>query len=138
MKGLFGQTIRLIEKSLDVRLKRHEVISANLANLDTPAYRRKDLPFEKALEAALGKWPPLARTNPRHLPTPEAAEESPWMALEEDEYLPPDRGTPNNVDLDEEVAKLMRNHLLYQSTIQSLIKEFELLREAITEGGKSP
>ncbi|WP_456433501.1 flagellar basal body rod protein FlgB [Thermosulfuriphilus sp.] len=137
MKGIFGWTINLIEKSLDVRLKKHDVIAANLANIETPAYRRKDLPFEKALEVALGKYPPLARTNSRHLPSASVSSD-PFLALEEDEYLPPDRGTPNNVDLDEEMAKLMRNHLLYQSTIQSLIKEFELLRQAITEGGKNP
>ncbi|RUM89961.1 MAG: hypothetical protein DSZ23_02380, partial [Thermodesulfatator sp.] len=47
-----------------------------------------------------------------------------------------ERGVPNNVDLDEQMAKLSENNLQYQAAVQLLVKKFELLKEAATEGGR--
>ena len=47
-----------------------------------------------------------------------------------------ERGTPNNVDLDEQMSKLAENNLQYQASIQMLIKKFEILKNAIIEGGR--
>ncbi len=84
------------------------------------------------MEAYLKGKPPLKITNPRHL-KPSVLEPPTYP---EEEALPPEEGTPNNVSLEEEMAKLSENNLMYQATVQALIKELELLREAITEGGK--
>ncbi len=129
---LFGRTWKIISESLRLRLARHDVIAANIANVDTPGYRRKDLPFEKIMEAYLRGEPHLLTTNPRHI-KPSIME--PPVTTEED-WIPPDEGTPNNVSLEEEMAKLTENTILYQATVQALIKQLELLKEAITEGGK--
>ena len=129
---IFGRTWEVVSKSLKLRLARHDVIAANIANVDTPGYRKKDIPFEKVMAAYLKGAPPLKTTNPRHL-KPSLLE--PPVCPEED-CTPPEKGTPNNVSLEEEMAKLSENNLMYQATVQALIKELELLREAITEGGK--
>ncbi len=129
---LFGRTWKIVSESLKLRLARHDVIAANIANVDTPGYHRKDLPFEKIMKAYLRGEPRLLTTNPRHI-KPSIME--PPVTTEED-WTPPDEGTPNNVSLEEEMAKLTENTILYQATIQALIKQLELLKEAITEGGK--
>ncbi len=129
---IFGKTWQTVTQSLKWRLLKHDVIAENIANVDTPAYRRRDLPFEKIMEAYLKGAPPLEVTHPRHL---KPSLLSP-PTFRPEEILPPDEGTPNNVSLEEEMAKLAENNLLYQATVQALIKELELLREAITEGGK--
>jgi len=129
---IFGQAWDVVTRSLKLRLAKHDVIAENIANVDTPGYRRRDLPFAKVMEAYLKGAPRLKTTNPRHIePSPL---EPPLMLREE--IMPSDEGTPNNVSLEEEMAKLAENNLLYQATVQALIKELELLREAITEGGR--
>ncbi|NPB09829.1 MAG: flagellar basal body rod protein FlgB [Thermodesulfobacteria bacterium] len=129
---IFGQTWQTVTRSLKLRLLKHDVIAENIANVDTPGYKRRDIPFEKVMEAYLRGAPPLKTTNPRHLKPSVFSPPTLWP----EEIVPEDEGTPNNVSLEEEMAKLAENNLLYQATVQALIKELELLREAITEGGK--
>ncbi len=130
--GLFGKTWRVVAESLKLRLARNDVIAANIANVDTPGYRRKVLPFEKIMQAYLKGEPKLETTNPRHIkPTPF----EPPVTTETD-WTPPDEGTPNNVSLEDEMARLTENTILYQATIQALMKELQILKDAITEGGK--
>ncbi len=131
---LFGKTWQVVAKSLRLRLARHDVIAANIANVDTPGYRRKDIPFEKVMAAYLKDSPKLKTTHPRHVGSDPLA--PPLCSRFEEDCVPLDEGTPNNVSLEEEMAKLSENNLMYQATVQALIKELELLKEAITEGGK--
>jgi flagellar basal-body rod protein FlgB len=46
---IFDATLSQLERSLDVRLMRHNLLSANLANVDTPGFRPKDLDFTAAM-----------------------------------------------------------------------------------------
>jgi flagellar basal-body rod protein FlgB len=51
-----GTTIPLLEKIAVFGERRHDVLTANVANIDTPNYKRRDLPieaFQKALRAAI-------------------------------------------------------------------------------------
>ncbi len=129
---IFGKTWETVARSLKLRLTKHDVIAENIANVDTPGYRRRDLPFAKVMEAYLKGSPHLKTTNPRHI---KSSPLTPPL-IQEEELLPSDEGTPNNVSLEEEMAKLAENNILYQATVQALIKELELLRTAITEGGR--
>ncbi len=160
MKQLFGKTIQVLSHAINLRAKRNAVITSNIANLDTPGYKSKDLPFERLMAKYLDGGRdglPMRETNSRHLDKdgnmassdmaaspargplgayqtiPEADTDSKSSEIVESR----ERGTPNNVDLDKEMAKLAVNNLKYQATVQALIKEFELLKDAITEGGKT-
>ncbi len=127
---LFERTWEVVARSLKLRNLKHEVLASNVANVDTPGYIRKDVPFEKIMRAYLGKEGlPLKRTRPQHLAFP-PGEVNPVVEVREEV------GTPNNVSLEEEMSRLMENHLLYQATLQALIKEITLMRDAITEGGR--
>jgi len=146
MKGIFGQTFKVLEAALHVRGKRNEVLAANISNLETPGYRAKDIPFQEVMARYLenGKEGGLRVTQAGHIPDPRRAAYvtmGPGSgSLSEgcmiSDLTPRERGTPNSVDLDREMGELALNNLQFQSTVQSLIKELDMLRTAITEGGK--
>ena len=134
MKGLFSGAIRTLEAAIRLRVRRQAVLAANVANVDTPGYKAKDIRFREAMERYLGLAEPdelpLAVTRPGHLP---AYGENPSQGLIVESR---EEGTPNNVDLDQEMARLAENNLEYQAAVQALIKELELLKNAVTEGGR--
>lgn len=135
MKTLFGQTFSVLGRALELRGKRHAVIAANVANVDTPGYRAKELPFKEIMKEEFQRQGSkegeiqLQRTHQRHFPLDGAQKGEGVRLIKE-------RGTPNPVDIDVEMAKLLENNLQYQATIQALIKHFDLIRAAVTEGGR--
>lgn len=131
MLGSFQKLLDTVKLSLRLRAHRHELISSNIANVDTPGYRRKDIPFEKIMQSYLEKERFLKTTHFKHFIKKE-------RTLEEQvkRYESQTLGTPNNVSLEEEMTSLTENQLLYESTLQALSKELERLKEIITEGGR--
>jgi flagellar basal-body rod protein FlgB len=126
-KTLFDKTMSLVQRSLDIRAARHQVISGNVANVETPGYVSKDLPFQKVFERTM-EGPsvlPLKRTHPHHLP---ALEEERTDFSRDIEVAP-----APGVDIDQQMAKLAENNLMFQSGIQSLIKKFEALKVSVNE-----
>ncbi len=121
---LFGPTMELARQALNLRLERQNLISANIANMNTPGYTVQDFSFADALESAMTGHGRLTRTDPRHLQVPPSAVE----AAVRDEKRP--------VDLDEEMLKLSENALFYQVTAKIVAKKLEGMRYVIDEGGK--
>ncbi len=69
MSGMFENNIfTLIQKTLDFRTQRQDLLTSNIANKDTPGYKAEDMVFEKSLEKALHAEEPglLKTTNSRH------------------------------------------------------------------------
>lgn len=66
----FGQTFNMHEQALYLQARRTELLSANLANSETPHYKAKDFDFKASLQAAvsnpLGNRP-LKETNSKHI-----------------------------------------------------------------------
>lgn len=133
MWGLLEKTINLVNTALKLRSYKHQLLSSNLANVDTPGYRRKDFPFEKVFKEYFVevKEKILKTTRPNHfLVKPKTFID--WKKEIELFTL----GTPNNVNLEEEMLSLTENQLFYEATLQALSKELERLKEIITEGGR--
>ncbi|TXK86460.1 flagellar basal body rod protein FlgB, partial [Parageobacillus sp. SY1] len=65
--SLFSRTFMMLEQGLDYASLREKVIANNIANVDTPNYKAKEVRFRAELDRALQ---PLEanRTNPKHLP----------------------------------------------------------------------
>jgi flagellar basal-body rod protein FlgB len=136
-KILFGGSLNLAAKALNLRAQRHEMIVSNLANADTPGYKAFDLMVEKSMQQQnrSGNQLRVIRTQPGHLPTAKANE--PTIApnivrLPEQDNL---RGDGNTVDMDREMSSLSSNQLLYRASAQIVAKDFQLLKNVIT-GGK--
>ncbi len=133
----FGRTDAVLVRALDAAALRHRVIAHNVANADTPGYRRQTLRFEEELARYLtdGRGPTsptLAQTHPGHLaglsqpplPVPRLQEEAgtTW------------RPDGNNVDIDAEMAQLVENQLWYAALSQQLSRRYALLRTVAREG----
>jgi flagellar basal-body rod protein FlgB len=133
---LFSETISILEKSLNFRSKRHQVLSTNIANMDTPNYKAFELVFEQEFKKAPGRTRgvKLVRTDERHFPISPSSREN--VKLKQAE--PPEftlRGDGNTVDMDKTMGDLAENTLLYKTLAQMISKKFLGLKNVI-QGGK--
>ena len=115
----------LIEDMLDWTAKRQQTLSANLANIDTPGYKARDVSFSEQLQSLS-----LETTSSVHL---EPLGKS-GMRIYEVGAKAKDNG--NTVDLDREMTELAKNGLQYVALIQFLNQKIRTLRSAINDGGK--
>lgn len=130
---LFGKTIQLATRALDLRSRRHELIASNIANADTPGYKAFDIHVEEALSEQTGEHGslPLKCSNPSHLAAGRSAAGTvrPYeIHLSKQATL---RGDGNTVDMEKEMANLAANQLMYRASAQILTKKFQSLRNAI-------
>ncbi|QGP92834.1 Flagellar basal body rod protein FlgB [Neomoorella glycerini] len=124
--------IYVLEKALDTATLRQRVIAHNIANVNTPGFKRYEVSFEEKLSQALGLEPglPLYRTNPYHLPaagsdlTPEVNQDNSTSM----------RQDGNNVDIDREMVDLAQNSLNFNFATQQLNGRLAMLRYVINEG----
>ncbi len=113
-------------KALDIRSAKLGLIQSNIANMETPGYKVKDIPFAKVLASAVSGNGQLARTNDKHIAI---------NGLDSGKRM--EFRTENRpVDLDEEMLKLSENQLMYDVAARIMTKKFEGLKYAIDEGGK--
>jgi flagellar basal-body rod protein FlgB len=130
----------LVQRSLDASALSHKVIANNIANVDTPGFKRADVVFSDKLKRALearqnaGETLALARTDSRHL-DPQAPEDldalQPEVVTDASTSL---RNDGNNVDIDHEVSLLSQNTVWYQTLAQITQKQFTDLMSAVHEG----
>jgi flagellar basal-body rod protein FlgB len=121
---LFDSIARL-ERLLDYHLQRHTVLSANVANVETPGYVAKDVSFQDALQEASAP----RRTDPQHLPSSGAA--AAHSAVFEDPVPGRDRGAV----LEREMAKVSANAVRYEMAAELVRRRLALLRYAASDGG---
>lgn len=67
MWGTFQKLLDTVKVSLRLRGYRHQLLSSNIANVDTPGYRRKDLPFERVMQKYFNFEKSLKTTQKRHI-----------------------------------------------------------------------
>jgi len=120
---------------LDVKIKRYELISNNLANVDTPGYKRYDISFEELLKNRLNKRSiPLTTTNDKHIDTKKQLMDIKPTIYREQEYSY--RNDNNNVDIDKEMVEMVKNTFSYNIISEQISKNFKILQTAISEGRK--
>lgn len=127
MPGIFGDTMGIVENQLRFRLARQSVLATNVANADTPGYRRAELRFDQVLARATR---PLAATNPRHA-TGDTASRPGWRLEVERAPAGPDG---NSVNLDREIIELNRNAGAFTEQTAVLSRLHALRRMAMEEG----
>jgi len=109
--------INSLTSFLDAAVQRQQTIATNIANVDTPGYRTKDVDFRNLLQAAsAGVVPAMSQPHVREV-----------QGLME-------RPDGNNVSLEREGLALADTQLQFQAGVQLLRSEFKRLQLAITEG----
>jgi flagellar basal-body rod protein FlgB len=133
---IFSHTLSILEKALDLRSKKHNVIASNIANMDTPDYKAFDLIIEKELQKTSGrkKNVSLNQTNQAHMQPHRQKAEGVSVQMEDTHGLSL-RGDGNTVDIDKQMAKMAENTLKYKAAAQIIHKKFQGLKSAI-QGGK--
>ncbi|NLL48956.1 MAG: flagellar basal body rod protein FlgB [Firmicutes bacterium] len=113
---------------------RHNVISNNLANYNTPGFKRSDVQMDTrfAREMLRVQNPRLSQTHARHLPGTVRPSASPYSVVQD--YSTTMRNDGNNVDPDREQVLLMENQLYYESITDAVSRKLGQLRTVIGEG----
>ena len=114
---------------------RQEVISNNIANVNTPNFKKSDVIFEDLLAKEIGAEDEnqlqLVRTHDRHLPIGHIGGAE--AQIQEDGTTTM-RVDNNNVDIDVEMATLAKNQLYYNAMATNLGGYITKLRNVITSG----
>ncbi|MCD6304657.1 MAG: flagellar basal body rod protein FlgB [Deltaproteobacteria bacterium] len=135
LEGLFKGAFPALEKALDLRAMKHELIVSNIANKDTPNFKAFDLIVEEEMARSEAGSDPgrLRRTHEGHLPGKGSVGISTRIrdARGEERAL---RGDGNSVDIDREMAKLSENNLLYDALAQIISRKFDGLENVIKGG----
>jgi flagellar basal-body rod protein FlgB len=119
-------------QALKLRSQRTEVLASNLANVDTPGYRARDIDFKSVLAAtgSAGSSVQMAATQPGHI----GAATVNGTATPELKYRTPLAPSldGNTVDAQLEQAAFAENSVRYQATLSFLSGKFRSLMTAIT------
>jgi len=134
MLGIKGTSIPLLAKALDAYVIRQQVIADNIANSETPGFRRREVRFEEELRKALGGSIHSRRSHLRHLPIgrPKVEEVRPRLVRVEDPRTP---GGMNDVDVELEMVRLTKNYLKYISAIEVLKRRLRDIKLSIEGRG---
>lgn len=123
--------INILEKSLDASSLRNKVLSNNVANVDTPDFKRSDVDFNQILGEAMGQVEgdlPLKVTSERHM------QKIPFN----NNGVVEDQGTAyrtdgNNVDIEREMVNVAGNGIYYNSVTRAISAQLSHLRTVITQ-----
>ncbi len=135
---LSSEIYQVLEKSLNASALQQQMISNNIANVDTPGYKRSEVVFKSKLDEIIsGKdktYLPLMITHTNHIPiVRELNLETlqPEIVANTETSL---RNDGNNVDIDNEMAQLAENTAYYSSLAQLTSGKLGLLQTVITDG----
>lgn len=133
------RSLGLLVKGMDGSSMRQQVLSNNIANVDTPNFKAQDVNFYSQLKGMMDEPMPmggvdLARTNSGHLPgTLPASSPSPFRVYQTEGQVRPDG---NNVNIDVESAKVAENNIYYGTLATAVARKYKLIARAITKGGE--
>lgn len=126
-------TLRILERGLDLSMARQKLLAENVANVETPGYRRKDLDFESVLQKEYREIEKtnveLKRTDVSHL---EGTEEKEPVLIGQEENVAV-RQDGGGVDMEKEMTTVLENALYYQALTRMVSGKLDNLRIAIRE-----
>lgn len=136
MMSRIDNKINLLERSLDYLWLRNEVISNNIANVNTPGYKRYDVSFDEYLNTERSKFSTSSIIkNSKFLPIGKDRKQivAPQVWRRNNISM---RRDGNSVDIDVENAELAKNSINYNVIANQLSKELSFIKQAINEGRK--
>lgn len=129
LNNSFGKTLDVLHRTMDASMLRHQVSANNIANADTPNFKRSTVNFESELKRALDsekeEKPKAYLTHSKHIPfdkTQNYRDVRPRRVLD---YLSQSDNNGNNVNLEEESMLLLQNQLRYNLLTRSIANQFD-------------
>jgi flagellar basal-body rod protein FlgB len=118
--------INVLNSAANASQLRNEVIANNVANVDTPGYKRQDVEFESYLKSA------LSGDNSLDERVADANLSSLSPTVYTDNSSLSYRLDGNNVDIDTEEAYLADNQIRYYALLDSMTQEFSRIKTVLT------
>lgn len=120
--------INILDKAADAANFRNELLTNNIANVDTPNYKRKDIDFESVLQAELGDGRTLnkavkATNKDLSILDPQVFTDHSSLSYRLD---------GNNVDIATEESYLAENQIKYQALVDMMNQEFGRYKSVIS------
>ncbi len=115
-----GNTTTLLNKMIDYSAMKQKVVSNNLANVNTPGYKRLDISFDRELKDISNNRDAIKDVQFKVADDANAAKEA------------NSRNDGNTVNVDKEVSELMQNSLSYNVYVQLMAKKFTLIKSAMS------
>jgi|AGTN01.2.fsa_nt_gi flagellar basal-body rod protein FlgB len=132
LNDLFGN-VNLLQKGLDAAWARNEVITNNIANVDTPDFKSSSVNFETAMKQALEAddnrfSAKTTREEHYDFSNDSVDNVTPTVVKNTDKAY---RSDGNNVDIDYENVELAKNTLMYDTLVRQVSSEFIRLKTVI-------
>lgn len=131
---LFDKKFTTLEKSLNAYSKRADAIANNIANINTPNYKRKDVQFENFLDDALNDTNGQIsgyKTNAKHIPINSVNKLDEIQPVSITENNTAMRNDGNNVDIEREKVEQAKNNVRYQLATNRVSSNFNILKNVI-------
>lgn len=131
--NLISPTIQSLEQALSTSALKQQTHTANIANVDTPGYKAKQVDFETALKNASSKQAMASyKTDAKHIAfSNESSQFDPRVTVNENSMY---KINGNNVDMDVEMAELAKNQLHYNAVTDRISGKFRSLSSVISGG----
>lgn len=124
------KTVQLLGKVLDYSSLKQKVISENIANIATENYRRKDVDFADFLKESQ-KAENIKNSNSRHIKLNTSEIDLPKNVIKEGDSTASGK---NNVNIDQEMAEMAKNSLLFKFASQKINGHFKKIQTVIKGG----
>ncbi len=131
------KTNYLLEKALSVESLRRKVISNNIANVDTPHFKRREVNFESALKMAVfeknrhSNKLPVLTSDKKHIPFFQEKDLRSVRHRINLDYTTTQRNDGNNVDVEKEIVDAAKNLMRYNAFVTSMNQNFKIIKMAM-------
>ncbi|MCM3172866.1 MULTISPECIES: flagellar basal body rod protein FlgB [Paenibacillus] len=123
------------ESLLQVLTTRHNVTANNIANADTPNYKKKSVEFQEELRRIVEQGNTdnldLHRTHPKHFPVSTPGPVVPYRIVEDNNTTMNNNG--NNVDIDKEMSNLAENQLMYNYMVDRVSGHYKKIKNLLND-----
>jgi flagellar basal-body rod protein FlgB len=109
------EVTNLLERALNIRAQYHKVLSGNIANVETPNYKEKDIDFQSEIQRNIG--------SQNNIDIRESNDGDVIGSID-----------GNTVNMENQIVKMTENHMLFTSLVQVISKKFSMMRYVINEG----
>jgi flagellar basal-body rod protein FlgB len=130
VSGAFGKNMEMLSREMEVATMRRNIIANNVANANTPNFKRSELNFESSLKRALDSEKavqpfPQYLTDPKHIAFNKPTDWRQVRPRQVLDYLTESKNNGNNVDIEQEGMDALNNQLIYTTLAQVISSEFQ-------------
>jgi flagellar basal-body rod protein FlgB len=123
--------------NLNFRGERQKVISGNIANINTPNYKTKELVFENELSNVQNKASlQMSKTQGNHFSNVQSLNSLPTQRIVDVKGLE-EQNDGNNVNLDTQMSEMSKNKVIFDAIQASIKKDSRLLRSVVESSAKN-